>query len=276
VLGGYMATIQQLKKKGRFGDTELVHMSKPEVNALMRLATAHGKKLTNNPDTGLKEAFSLGDLNPFKSDSPINPGNVLKGVKGVFDTLSGKDAQDAALRAAALQGSATDRATAENMRQFDIGQTNLAPWLQSGKGALTAQQNLMGLNGTVDTAAELAKDPGYQFRLAQGQKSFDSSSLASRAGFGSGGAFKAANDYNQGNASQEYSNRLNQLAGLSGTGQSTGNQMAGMGANYANNQGNLWTNNANAQGAAGMAGANARASGLMNVINLGAKVFGGM
>jgi hypothetical protein len=270
-----MATIQQLKKKGRFGDTELVHMSKHEVNALMRLATAHGKKLTNNPDTGLKEAFSLGDLNPFKSDSPINPGNVLKGVKGVFDTLSGKDAQDAALRAAALQGSATDRATAENMRQFDIGQTNLAPWLQAGKGALTAQQNLMGLNGTIDTAAELAKDPGYQFRLKQGNMAL-TNSLAARGGMGSSGAMQGAIDYNQGNASQEYGNRLNQLAGLSGTGQSTGNQMAGMGANYANNQGNLWTNNANAQGAAGMAGANARQSGLWNGINFAAKVAGGM
>jgi hypothetical protein len=266
-----MATIQQLKKKGRFGDTELVHMSKPEVNALMRLAKAHGTKLTNNPDTGLKEAFSLGGL--VKS---VGGGLGWGEVQKAGHILGGGAAADAAEAAAALQQSATDRATGENKRQFDIGQSNLAPWLQAGKGALTAQQNLMGLNGNVDVNAELSKDPGYQFRLAQGQKSFDSSSIASRAGFGSGGAFKAANDYNQGNASQEYGNRLNQLAGLSGTGQTTGNQLAGMGANYANNQGNLWTNNANAQGAAGMAGANARQSGLWNGINLGAKVLGGM
>jgi hypothetical protein len=271
VLGGYMATIQQLKKKGRFGDTELVHMSKPEVNALMRLAKDHGTKLTNNPSTGLKEAFSLGGL--IKS---VAGGLGWGEVQKAGHILGGGAAEDAANRAAELQQTATDRATGENKRQFDIGQSNLAPWLQAGKGALTAQQNLMGLNGTVDTAAELAKDPGYQFRLAQGQKSFDSSSLASRAGFGSGGAFKAANDYNQGNASQEYSNRLNQLAGLSGTGQTTGNQMSMMGNQYAQSQGNLWTNNANAQGAAGMAGANARQSGLMNIINTGAKIFGGM
>jgi hypothetical protein len=197
-------------------------------------------------------------------------------ISDTVDSLTGEAAAQAAKDAAAKQQAATDMATAENRRQFDIGQSNLTPWLQAGKGALTAQQNLMGLNGNVDVNAELSKDPGYQFRLAQGQKSFDSSSLASRAGFGSGGAFKAANDYNQGNASQEYGNRLNQLAGLSGTGQTTGNQMAGMGANYANNQGNLWTNNANAQGAAGMAGANARQSGLWNIINTVAKVTGGM
>ena len=40
--------------KGRMGDTELVHMSKPEVRGLQSLG-----QLTVNPDTGLPEAFKL-------------------------------------------------------------------------------------------------------------------------------------------------------------------------------------------------------------------------
>jgi hypothetical protein len=45
--------------KGRFGDTELVHMSKDEVANLKGIAAATGNRLTTNPDTGAVEAFSL-------------------------------------------------------------------------------------------------------------------------------------------------------------------------------------------------------------------------
>ena len=53
-----------LASQGRHGDTELVHMSKPEVAALRGLAGIAGRKLTTNPKTGLPEAFSLQDLLP--------------------------------------------------------------------------------------------------------------------------------------------------------------------------------------------------------------------
>jgi hypothetical protein len=203
--------------------------------------------------------------------------SFLPGLKNIVNDLTGKTAADAASQAALLQQDATNRATAENARQFDIGQANLAPWLQAGKGALTAQQNLMGLGSESSpayTLSQLQLDPGYQFRMDQGKKAFESSALARRGGFGSGAALQAAINYNQGAASQEYGNRLNQLAGLSNTGQTTGNQLGAMGANYANNQGNLWTGNANAQGAAGFAGAQARQSGLLGLANLGASMYG--
>lgn len=44
-----------LEDQGRYGDTELVHMSKPEVRGLQSLG-----RLTRNPETGLMEAFSIG------------------------------------------------------------------------------------------------------------------------------------------------------------------------------------------------------------------------
>ena len=44
-----------LEMQGRMGDTELVHMSKPEVKGLQSLG-----QLTVNPETGLLEAFSIG------------------------------------------------------------------------------------------------------------------------------------------------------------------------------------------------------------------------
>tara|TARA_E500000318_G_scaffold14231_2_gene13887 strand:- start:2214 stop:3449 length:1236 start_codon:yes stop_codon:yes gene_type:complete len=44
-----------MKMQGRYGDSELVHMSPMEVKGLSSLG-----KLTRNPDTGLPEAFSIG------------------------------------------------------------------------------------------------------------------------------------------------------------------------------------------------------------------------
>jgi hypothetical protein len=46
---------EKLKAKGRFGDTELVHMNPIEVEALASLSPTG--KLTTNPDTGQPEAF---------------------------------------------------------------------------------------------------------------------------------------------------------------------------------------------------------------------------
>lgn len=193
-------------------------------------------------------------------------GSALKG-------FSGEAAAESADKAAAAQAAATDRATQEAQRQFNVGQENLAPWLSAGKQALGSQQALMGMGGdTVEQMRQLQSAPGYQFRLSQGQRALDAG-LSSRGGMGSGKAMNAATQYGQDYASNEYGNRLNQLAGMSGTGQSTAGGMAGMGNQFAQNQGSLLTQGANAQGAAGMAGANARQSGLANLANLATSWF---
>jgi len=86
-----------LESQGRYGDTELVHMSQPEVRGLASLG-----RLTRNPETGLMEAFSIGGffkdyvapaalfavptIGPFLSagytgiKSGIESGNVLTGI----------------------------------------------------------------------------------------------------------------------------------------------------------------------------------------------------
>jgi hypothetical protein len=54
----------ELASRGRYGDTELVHMTKGEVAGLQSLAQAAGGSLTINPDTGKPEAFFLAALLP--------------------------------------------------------------------------------------------------------------------------------------------------------------------------------------------------------------------
>jgi hypothetical protein len=54
----------ELAARGRYGDTELVHMTKGEVAGLQQLAESAGGSLTINPDTGKPEAFFLAALLP--------------------------------------------------------------------------------------------------------------------------------------------------------------------------------------------------------------------
>ena len=132
----------------------------------------------------------------------------------------------------------------------------------------------MGFGGdTSGMMRALQASPGYQARLMQGERALKAQ-IAASGGFGSGKALTAATQYGQDYASNEYGNRLNQLAAMSDAGQSTSSTMGGLGTNFAANQGNIWTGVANAQGAAGMAGANARQSGLLGILNAGARAYG--
>lgn len=71
---------QGLASLGRNGDSMLVHMSPKEVAGLQGLAMAQGGSLTVNPNTGLPEAFSLGDF--FTSLLPTLAGFMVGGPAG--------------------------------------------------------------------------------------------------------------------------------------------------------------------------------------------------
>jgi hypothetical protein len=106
--------------------------------------------------------------------------------------------------------------------------------------------------------ADFQADPGYAFRLSEGQKALDRSAAA-RGGLISGGALKAASRYGQDAASQEFTNafnryqtnRSNQLAplqSLAGLSQTAANTVATAGQNYANSAGNINAMNSANQG----------------------------
>ena len=138
-----------------------------------------------------------------------------------------------------------------------------------------ASKGLAG--GRFDTS-----NPAYQFQLKQGQQALDRSSAARGMGY-SGAQMKAAQDYGQGMASQQYDKEYNRatsefgdyynrLAGLSQGGQQAAGSMSQAGGQYAQNAGNTFANLSNAQ--TGILGqqANARASGYAgqsNAVNSG-------
>ena len=112
---------QHLASQGRYGDNMLVHMNPKEVAGLQSLAHQKGTSLTVNPQTGMPEAFGLGDLNPFR----IVQGKGEIGESGLGSLLIGAALNAAfpglgAIGAGLLTGGAT-LAMGGNLRQ-SIGQ----------------------------------------------------------------------------------------------------------------------------------------------------------
>lgn len=80
--GGSVDNAQGLASLGRGGDSMLVHMQPQEVAGLQRLAQANGTSLTQNPYTGMPEAFSLGGV--LKAAVPIAVGAMVPGGQGAM------------------------------------------------------------------------------------------------------------------------------------------------------------------------------------------------
>lgn len=121
------------------------------------------------------------------------------------------------------------------------------------------------------------EDPGYQFRLEQGNKALQNAAAAT-GNLNSGRALKDAIGYNSGMASQEYgnaynrfnndqTNQFNRLATITGIGQSSASALAGVGQNYANQVGNNLIGAGNAQAAGIVGGANAINQGIGGAAN---------
>jgi len=198
---------------------------------------------------------------------PISTGAAILGssVIGAASAKSGADTQaNAARRAADLQ-----------KEQYDQTRADYAPFREAGVNALGKLQGMadyqkFGMD-------QFTQDPGYAFRLKQGQKALDASAAA-RGGLISGNALKAATAFGQDMGSQEYQNAFNRyqterqatlapymtLAGF-GTGANAANAQAGQ--NYATNAGNMITGGAAAQAAGNMGVANAFGGGASQYLN---------
>lgn len=205
--------------------------------------------------------------------------------------LGGYEQNKAAQDAAGQSAQASANALAEQRRQFNIGQQNLAPYLGAGRQAL----NYLGSNiyGGAPTfqPGQYQESPGYQFQLQQGQKAL-TNQLSAAGMRGSGRALQAAERFGQGLANQDYNqwyqrqlqahqqnqqdyqNYLSRIYQLAGLGSGAVNTGVTAGQNYANAAGNIQMQNAQTQGQLGMYGAaglnNALQAGLGNYLAYGA------
>lgn len=194
----------------------------------------------------------------------------------------------AAKSAANVQAKAAEDAAAAQERMYNRQVELQEPFRQAGISAQNQLLNYMGLGGDTTAAgygkytkdfgmADYTADPGYQFRLAEGQKALERSAAA-RGLLSSGSTLKGIENYAQGAASQEYqnafnryqvnrSNQLNPLQSLMGSGQSATNTLTNAAGVQGQNEATNITNAGQARASGYVGSGNALGGALGSIGN---------
>lgn len=204
--------------------------------------------------------------------------------------IGGNKAAKAQQQAAADANAVAERTSGQQLalqeKMFDKNVELLQPSIDAGNTSRNRLMQLLGLSpGGADNGslmrdfsmADYQADPGYQFRMDQGQQALERSAAA-RGGLLSGAALKDTARFSQGLASQEYqsafdrfntnrSNKMNPLLSLAGSGQVASTTAGGAGQQYANSAGNILGAYSATAGQNITGAGNARASGYVNTAN---------
>ncbi len=171
---------------------------------------------------------------------------------------------------------------------YDKAATYQQPYVDAGKqtlGQLAAGLQDGGEFNRKYTMEDFQADPGYEFRQQEGQKGVERSAAA-RGGALSGAAIKAANQYGQNLASQEYQSayqrynndlagRFSRLSSIASMGQHAADVSSGMEAERGTSLGNLSINKGNVKAAQQTAYATAAANANQSAANAIAGGMGG-
>lgn len=182
---------------------------------------------------------------------------------------------NAAGNAASTQADAANRAADLQYKQWQESVALQEPWRKAGEQALNKLIPLTDYQKF--DMNKFQADPGYAFRLSEGQKALERSAAA-RGGLLSGATLKGIQRYGQEMGSQEYTNAFNRyqteraaqlqpLQSLAGVGQTTAQQLGQSGQNMASNVGEALTSGAAARASGYVGGANALTQGLGTYLN---------
>lgn len=203
---------------------------------------------------------------------------AVAGATLVGSIYSSNQQSKAASNAAGAQTSADQAAINQQQSQFDTVRGLLQPYVTAGNGAVTAQQNLLGLNGNAaqQTAYNgVMASPAYTSALAEGNRNILANASAT-GGLRGGNVQGALGQYAPSLLASAIQQQYGNLAGLTSTGENaaagTGNAAVSTGNNVSNllvGQGNAQAGDALAQGAANVGYSNALTSALSTYSALG-------
>lgn len=155
----------------------------------------------------------------------------------------------------------------------------MQPYLNTGNASNTALAEAMGLGGNPNAAGygaltkpfsmgDFTTDPGYQFRLAEGQKALDRRQTAGGNYF-SGAALKEAQDFGQGLANQTYQDAYNRYTQNQNNLYNKLASQSQLGTNVANQMGDIYTNMGKAKAASSVGTGNILSSTLSSLLGGG-------
>ena len=214
------------------------------------------------------------------------------------DVISGLTTQNqarASRRAADAQVRATEEASRIQREMFDRQVQLQEPFRQGGLAGQNRLLELLGIGGNAQAGDygrdardfgmnDFEVDPGYGFRLAEGNKALERSAAA-RGMMLSGKMLKGAQRYGQDMASNEYQNaynrfqtnrssRLNPLMGLAGAGQGATNVLSGAAGQLGSQLGENAMGAGNARASGYIGSANAYTNAVNQMYNTAAQAFG--
>lgn len=190
--------------------------------------------------------------------------------------VGGAASMRGASKAAKAQQQAAQQAAATEERMLERQLAETAPFRELSLAQLNRLAALYGPEGAYTRAPgmeEIQMDPGYAFRLAEGQKALERSAAA-RGGLLSGTMLKGTQRFGQGLASQEFASAYdrarqqradvtNALLGIGGYGPSLASSAAGAIGQTGSNLANIT-----------MGAGQARASGYLGQANALAQALG--
>jgi hypothetical protein len=193
-------------------------------------------------------------------------------LSGISNALFGGDGAD-------RQAQAAEEANRTNMAIYQQQRQDNQPYMQAGTQALGQMQDPKFQQSF--SMADFQADPGYAFRMQEGQKALERSAAA-RGMTNSGATLKSLANYSQGVASDEFGNAYNRfnndrntqfgrLGTIAGMGQSATGQAGQAGQNYANAFGQNVTGAANAYAASQQSNQNS----MMQVGGMALGAYGG-
>jgi len=175
-----------------------------------------------SPVTLGSNAVKIGGTAPA-SASTSGVGNLFNKYGQYIGPLISAGGQIAAGNAAAKGDAA---ALDEWRRQYDTSRNDLAPWRNTGTGALTRLNALYGIGPNGEAVAPdmsgFTTSPDYQFNLGENLKAVQNSAAA-RGGLYSGNTYKALQERGANVASGEFGNYVNRLLAAAGMGQTATN-----------------------------------------------------
>jgi len=149
-------------------------------------------------------------------------GKIVGGITGA------SQAADAAKDASQTQAASAQLGIDEQRRQFNALQAVLAPYVNAGTGALTSQQNLLGLNGNgaqQSAIDSLQTSPIYASAIKSGQDAILANASAT-GGLRGGNTQAALGELSPAILAQVIQQQLGNLGGITSLGQ---NAAAGVG-----------------------------------------------
>lgn len=199
-------------------------------------------------------------------------------VGGVIaaSAYSANKSAKAAKNASEAQAESADAGIAEQQRQFDKLVALLSPYNKAGTGALTAQQNILGLNGREAQAGALRnieQSEYFQTTAKQGENAIMQNASAT-GGLRGGNVQGALGQFRPALLNSLVQQQYQNLGGITSLGQNSAAQTGNAGMQSASNIGNLLQQQGAAQ-AGGIIGAqNSQNQLIGSLIGIGGAAYG--